>query len=103
MVELLNKKGEWYTLFIFSKSITFLAYSDGSGLKDIFQILAQRLTPSKSVFSFCEVLIGSRTTENIEVSSAKRFTLDFRLPDKLLVYIYIYIKINGPIIGPEAH
>ena len=37
--------------------------------------------------AFCEVLIGSLTTENIEVSSAKSFTLASRLSDNSLIYI----------------
>ena len=87
MVELLNKRGWWYTLFTFREKITSWACLDRSGLKDIFDLLAQRLTLSRSLFSFYEVLIGSWTTENIEVSSANSFTLDSRLSDKLLIYI----------------
>ena len=74
------------TLFIFHEKNTSWACLDGSGLKDIFHLLAQKLILSRSIFSFCRVLIGSGTNENIEVSSAKSFTLDSRLSDKLLVY-----------------
>ena len=70
---------------------------DGSGLKNIFHLLAQRLALSRSLFSFCEVLIGSRTTENIEVSSAKSFAWDSRVSDKSLIYI---TKNNGPRTEP---
>ena len=79
------------------KKITSWACLDGSGLKDIFHLLAHRLTLSRSLFSFCDVLTGSRTTENIEVSSAKNFTLDSRLSDISLIYIE---KNNGPRIEP---
>ena len=58
-----------------------------SELKNIFHLLAQRLTLSRSLFSFCEVLTGSRTTKNIEASFAKSITLDYRLSDKSLIYI----------------
>ena len=68
------------------KIITWACF-DGSGLKDIFHLLAQRPTLSRSFFSFCEVLIGLLTTENIEESSAKSFTLASRLPDKSLIHI----------------
>ena len=97
-VELLNKRGGCYNLFIFREKISSWACLDGSGLKYIFHSLDLRLTLSRSLFSFCEVLIWSRTIENIEVSSAKSFTLDSRLSDKSL--IYIYIKNNGPRIEP---
>ena len=70
-VELLNIRGGWCTLFIFREKITTWACLDGSGLKDILHLLAQKLTVSRSLFSFYEVLIGSRTTKTIEVSSAK--------------------------------
>ena len=82
VVELLNKRGRSYTLFIFRQKITSWACLGGSGLKYIFHLLAQGLTLSRSLFSFCKVLIGSRTTENIEVSSSKSFTLDSRLSNK---------------------
>ena len=86
-VELLNKRGGWYILSILREKITSWACLDESGLKDIFHLLAQRLTLSRSLFSFYEVLIGSRTTENIEVSSVKSFTLGSSLSDKSLIYI----------------
>ena len=41
----------------------------------------------------------SLKTENIEVSSAKSFTLDYRLSDKSLIYIK---KCNGQIIEPRG-
>ena len=91
-VDLLNKRGGWFALFIFCERITSWACLDGSGLRDIFHLLAQRLTLSRSLFSFCEVLIGLQTTESIEVSSAKSFTLDSRLSDKSSIYIK---KSNG--------
>ena len=87
MVELLNQRDGWYTLFVFREKITSCASLDGSGLKDNFHLLVQRLTLSRSLFSFCEVLIRSRTIENMEVSSAKSFTLDSRLSDKSSIYI----------------
>ena len=64
-VELLNKRGGWYTLFTFSEKITSWACLDGSGLKEIFHLLAQRLTLSSSLFNFWEVLIRSQTTEKL--------------------------------------
>ena len=70
-LELLNIRGRWYTLFIFREKITPWGCFNGPGLKNIFHLLAQRLTLSRSLFSFCEVLIGSQTTKTIEVSSAK--------------------------------
>ena len=48
------------------------------------------------LFSFREVLIGSRTIENTEVSS-RGFTFDPRLSDKSLIYIK---KNNGARIKP---
>ena len=45
---------------------------------------AKKLTQSRSLFSFFEVVIGSRI---IEVSSAMSSTLDPRLPHKSLIYI----------------
>ena len=69
-------------MFIICEKMTSWACLDRSGLKDNFHLLAQRLTLSRSLFSFCEVLIGSVTTKNIEVSFAKSFTLDYRLSDK---------------------
>ena len=69
------------------KKMTSSACFDGSGLKDIFDLLAQGPTLSWSLFGFCEVLIGSLTTENIEASSAKSFTLVSRLSDNSLIYI----------------
>ena len=83
----------------FQEKNTSWAYLDGYGLKDIFHLYAQKLTLSRSLFSFYDVLIGSRTTKNIEVSSAKSFTLDSRLSNKSFIYIYIY-KNNGPRIEP---
>ena len=71
------------------KKIISLACFDGLGLQDIFHLLAQRPTLSRFLYSFCEVLIGSLTPENIEVSSGKSFTLASRLADKSLIY---YIK-----------
>ena len=56
------------------------------------------LTLPRSLFSFCEVLIWSQTTENIEASSIKSFTLDSRLSDKSL--IYTKNKNNGPRTEP---
>ena len=69
------------------QKITSGACLDRSGLKDIFYLLAQRLTLSISLFSFNEVLIGSLTTESIEVSSTKSFSLGSRLSDKSLIHI----------------
>ena len=86
-VEFLNKRDGWYTLFIFREKITSRACLDGSWLKDIFHLLAQRLTLSRLLVNFCKVLIGSRTTENMEVSYAKSFTLDSRSSDKSLIYM----------------
>ena len=100
-VELLNKRGGCYSLFIFREKISSWACLDGSGLKYIFHSLALRLTLSRSLFSFCEVLIGSQTTKNIEVSSAKSFTLDSRLSDKSL--IYIKKKTMDQELDPEEH
>ena len=102
-VELLNRRGGWYTLSSMKKlQITSWACLDGSRSKDIFYLLPQRLTLSRSLFSFCEVLTGSKTTENNEVSSAKSFTLDSRLPDKSLIYIYIQ-KTMDQELNPEVH
>ena len=54
-------------LWLFSvKKITSWACFDGSRLKDIFHLLAQRPTLSTSLFSFCKVLIESLPTENTE-------------------------------------
>ena len=75
-------------MHIFQEKNTSWACLDGYGLKDIFHLYAQKLTLSRSLFSFYDLLIGSRTTKNIEVSSAKSFTLDSRLSDKSLIYIY---------------
>ena len=99
-VELLNKRGGWYTLFIFREKINSWACLDGSGSKYNFHLLAQRLILSRSLFSFCEVLIGSRTTEKTEVSSAKSFTLDSRLSDKSLIYVK---KTMDQELNPEKH
>ena len=57
--KLLNKGGGWYTLYIFREKIISWTCLDGSGLKDNFNLMSQRLTLSRSLFSFCEVLIGS--------------------------------------------
>ena len=48
---------------------------------------AKKLTLSRSLFSFFEVVTGSRIIENIEVSSAVSSTLDPRLSHKSLIYI----------------
>ena len=89
-VELLNKRGGWYTLFVFNGKITSGACLDGFQLKGVSHLLAQRLTLSRSLFSF------DRVTNNwklIKVSSAKSFTLDSRSSDKSLMCIYIYMYI----------
>ena len=64
-----------------------------------FPFIGQRPTLSRSLFSFCEVLMGSLITENIYVSSAKSFTLVSRLPNKSLIYI---IKNNGLKNAPQV-
>ena len=74
-------------MLIFRKNIISWACVDGSGLKNSFYLLAQRPALAKSLFSFCEVLVGSLVTENIKVSSAKSLTWGSRLLDKLLIYI----------------
>ena len=86
-------------MLIFRKKITSQACLDGPGLKDIFHLLTQRLTLSRSLFSFCKVLKGSQTTKNIEVSSTKCFTLDSILSDKAL----IYQKTMDQELNPEGH
>ena len=86
-VELFNKRGGWHALLIFREKITSWACLGGSGLKDIFHLLTQRLNLSRSLLSFCGVLMGSQTTKNIGVSSAKSFSLDSRLSDKSLICI----------------
>ena len=58
---------------------------------------AKKLTLSRSLFSFFEVVIGSRIIENIEVSSTVSSTLDPRLSHKSLIYIK---KNNRPRIEP---
>ena len=71
MVEWLNKRGMWYTLSIFCEKCTSWSYLDGSGLKNIFLP-----APSRPLFSFCEVMIGSWPTK-----TTLDFTLDCRLSD----------------------
>ena len=51
-VELLNKRDGWYTLFIFREKITSWSCLNGSGLKDIFHLLAQRLTLQDHYLAF---------------------------------------------------
>ena len=79
-----------------SLKITSWACLDRSGSKDIFHLLAQRLTLSRALLSFFKVLIESRTTKN-QVSTSKSFTLDSRLSDISLIYIK---KHNGPRTEP---
>ena len=56
-------------------------------IEGYFSFIGPKTNFTRSLFSFCEVLIVSRTSENIEVSPAKSFTLHFRLSDKSLIYI----------------
>ena len=92
-VELLNRRGEWYTLVIIRENDYLLSLFWWIWIEGHFPFIGPRTNLSWSLFSFYEVLIGSLTTENIEVSSAKSFTLVSRLSDYSLIYIK---KKNGP-------
>ena len=70
--------------------------------KNYLLSLFLELTLLRSLFSFCEVLAGLWTTENIEVSSAKSFTLGSRLSNKSLIYIYQKNNNNGPRTEPSG-
>ena len=79
-VELLNRRGGWYTLFIFHEKIASWTCFDRSRLKEIFHLFDRRLILLRSSFIFCKVLIVLLTTENIKVSSAKSFTSESNGP-----------------------
>ena len=70
-------------------------------IEGYFSFIGPKTNFTRSLFSFCEVLIVSRTSENIEVSPAKSFTLHFRLSDKSL--IYIKRKTIDQELKPEEH
>ena len=85
-------------MLTFRLNITSWAFFDVSGLKLFFHWYAQLLILSKSSFkSICDKLT-SWITDNIEVSSAKSFGLDFRPLDKL-------DRGEGPesILGEDLH
>ena len=81
-------------MVIFHEKDYLLSLFDGSALKDILHLLVQRPTLWRYLLSFCEVLIGSLTTENIEVFYQFIIIIEAsRFPDKLLISIR---KNNGP-------
>ena len=86
-VELLNRRGGWYTLVIFREKDYLLGLFWWIWIEGYFHLLFMTDHLSWSLFSFCEGLIGPLTTENIEVSSAKSYTLVSRLSDNSLMYI----------------
>ena len=88
-----------YSLVIFREKDYLLSLFWWIWIEGHFPFIGQRPTLSRSLFSFCEVLMGSLITENIYVSSAKSFTLVSRLPNKSLIYI---IKNNGIKNAPQV-
>ena len=88
-VELLNKRGGWYTVLIFREESTSWACLDGSGLKDVFHLLAQRLTLSRSLFSIDRVTSNRKHWSII----CKKLYISIKIIWWIVnIYIYIYIK-----------
>ena len=83
----------WYTLVIFREKDYHLSLFWWIWIEGHFPFIGPKTNFIKIFISFCEVLIGLLTTENIKVSSVKSFTLASRLPDKSLIY---FKKDNGP-------
>ena len=75
-VESLNRRGGWYTFFIFCEKKNFLSLFWCIWIEEHFPLLTQRSTLS-----------------NLYLSSVKSFTLESRLSDKSFIYIKKY---NGP-------
>ena len=74
---LLNiRTGSWVTQRFLEKTIS-LARFEGSGLNDIFHLKAQLDIRFRSSLSIAESLSLSFKTENIDVSSANIFILDW--------------------------
>ena len=80
-VELWNRRGGSYTLVIFREEITSWPYFDGSGSKDIFHLLAQGPTLSRSFFSFCE-----DNRKHWSIICKRLYIIVSRLSDNSLIY-----------------
>ena len=94
---LLNVRiGSWILDCLLEK-IIYLDCLERSGLKDIFQVYAQIDIKFRSPLSVTEALILSFMNENIDVSSAKIFILDWIPLDISLMNIR---KRSGPNIEP---
>ena len=87
----------WSVIIILLENNTSWACFEGFGLNDIFQKYAECKILVRSWFKISADVFGSLTTWNIDVSSAKGLTVDFRFSDKSLMWIR---KNKGPSIDP---